>query len=138
MGDRANVWIRESKKDSGIYLYTHWGGSGLPETLQAALKQAKRDDRLNDTPYLTRIIFCHMISYGHSNPASALRESTGYGISNELGDGGARVLTVFPGDKVISQNVDSDITYKTWTIDEFINLKDPSWVYKDDEEEEDE
>lgn len=54
MGDRANVYIREDQTH-GIYLYTHWGSSELPETVRTALA---RHERWSDTPYLARIIFC--------------------------------------------------------------------------------
>ncbi len=51
MGDRGQVKI----KDTGVYLYTHWGASELREAVAAAL--AKAPGRWDDEEYLARIIF---------------------------------------------------------------------------------
>jgi hypothetical protein len=82
MGDRANVKVTGA---GDVFLYTHWYGSELPETLRTAL--ARGIGRWNDPAYLARIIFCEMVK-GHE------MDSTGYGISGECGDGDDRVLTV--------------------------------------------
>ena len=50
MGDRAQVYIM----DTGVYLYTHWGGSRIANDVREAL--AKRW-RWYDPEYLARIIF---------------------------------------------------------------------------------
>ena len=80
MGDRGNIFITRNddtkNNEQGIYLYTHWGGSYLKETLQAALRKKWR---WNDEAYLTRIIFCEMIK-GYES------EETGFGISLEEQD----------------------------------------------------
>ena len=39
MGDRAQVLI----KDEGVYLYTHWGASGLEEEHWREVKQVLED-----------------------------------------------------------------------------------------------
>lgn len=70
MGDRANVFI------SGVYLYTHWGGAGLPYVVQDALKKKWRWD---DDAYLARIIFCEMVK-------KDLEGETGFGISSYMID----------------------------------------------------
>jgi hypothetical protein len=100
VGDRGNVVVvtrdYETKKESGrVYLYSHWGGSELPQTLQNALK---RNVRWNDGAYLTRIIFCQMLAELSGYDAEeTLRESeTGFGISPDLGDGEYPVLVVDP------------------------------------------
>ena len=54
MGDRAQVHIKDEK----VWLYTHWGRSGLVEDVKRAL--AKRL-RWNDPEYLARIIFEEMV-----------------------------------------------------------------------------
>jgi len=41
-----------------VWLYTHWGATYLPVTVQDALK---RRLRWNDESYLARIIFCEMV-----------------------------------------------------------------------------
>lgn len=84
MGDRANVVIRDGEEQ--VCLYTHWNGSELPYVLGRALVRGK--GRWNDFPYLTRIIFCEMIRY------ESIDDTTGFGISQEIGDGGDRVIIV--------------------------------------------
>ena len=86
MGDRANVFMKEQyQEEGGVYLYTHWGGTDLPETVQSAMKKQQRWD---DGSYLARIIFCQMIA-GHE------AGETGYGISATLGDGDDRILIMW-------------------------------------------
>lgn len=67
MGDRAQVFI----KDTGVYLYTHWGGYGLVENVRSSIGKKWR---WKDPEYLARIIFCGMV------PKSKTAEETGYGI----------------------------------------------------------
>jgi hypothetical protein len=73
MGDRRHVVIKETSSPD-VYLYTHWGGHDLPETVQEALS---REERWDDGPYLARIIFCHMIN----GATGGLGGTTGLGIS---------------------------------------------------------
>lgn len=80
MGDRANVIVKDG--DSTVYLYTHWSGSDLPRLVQAALERAYKGNRLDDGPYLARIVFCEMLKQ------DSLDGLTGFGISSTLGDGG--------------------------------------------------
>lgn len=54
MGDRANVYVHHGA-DPGVYLYTHWTGTQLPEMVRTALKRAP--ERWGDDQYLNRIIF---------------------------------------------------------------------------------
>lgn len=78
MGDRANVVIPEQYGDNNqaVVLYTHWGGTELPETLREALA---RRERWDDAAYLARIVFCHMIGEDFAG-------ETGYGIATRLPD----------------------------------------------------
>jgi hypothetical protein len=71
MGDRAQIKI----EDNGVFLYTHWCGSELKDTLKQAL--IRGESRWNDSEYLTRIIFCEMIQHDDDS----LLKTTGYGIS---------------------------------------------------------
>lgn len=71
MGDRGNVLVKENSEDPGIYLYTHWSGTELPDIVQGALSRGK--GRWGDTPYLTRIIFSDMVR-------EDIDGETGYGI----------------------------------------------------------
>ena len=91
MGDRANVYVKDFDQKSGTYLYTHWSGDELPQIVQTALAKRMRWD---DSPYLTRIIFCEMVK-------DAYYEETGYGISATVGDGDDRILVVDPNTQTI-------------------------------------
>lgn len=73
MGARAQVKI----KDTGVYLYTHWGaGRIFDDVIQAISKQWRWDD----PEYLTRIIFDSM-------KRSDIESETGYGIgTSQHGD----------------------------------------------------
>ena len=84
MGDRANVLVKSSNTDRGVWLYTHWGGTELPSKLRKALAMRERWD---DPAYLTRIIFDVMTEGQHG-------ETTGFGISSQAQDGADRVLIV--------------------------------------------
>lgn len=85
MGDRGNIAVLQSNGDQ-VWLYSHWGGSELPERLQAGLKAGK--DRWTDESYLTKIIF------GHAVPAKNWMEETGYGISCRMQDNEHPILVV--------------------------------------------
>ena len=76
MGDRANVVIKNG--DSEVFLYTHWGGTELPEAVTAALRRGVQ--RWTDASYLARIVFCEMVSEDDWDGL------TGYGISASIGD----------------------------------------------------
>jgi len=76
MGDRAQI-ISAEDEDSEIYLYTHWGGEHVPQTLAAALDRGR--SKWNDPAYLNRIIFCEMIK-------DDVDGETGFGISNQYQD----------------------------------------------------
>ncbi len=107
MGDRANILVKESTEDSGVYLYTHGEGSILPEKLHKALAKKVR---WNDCQYLTRIIFDVMTENNHG-------EETGYGISAFLGDGSDRVLVVDCDNQTVSYK-----GFKIWSFQEFSEL----------------
>lgn len=105
MGDRGNIHVREDANDTGVWLYTHWTGSSLEETLRKALVRGR--DRWDDCPYLTRIIFCEMLK--DDGGGDSLDQTTGYGISARLGDGGTDLevnvetqVVSLPGGKTLS------------------------------------
>lgn len=68
LGDRRNVVLEYPEAD--VALYTHWGGTEMPEDLKFALERAK--PRWHDPAYCGRIIFSSLIS-NHD-------EETGWGI----------------------------------------------------------
>ena len=72
MGDRGQVLV----KDIGVYLYTHWGASGLIDVVREAIA---RRERWDDPEYLARIVFCAMV-------AGQEKELTGFGIGTHLHD----------------------------------------------------
>ena len=84
MGDRANIRVLQGHRKGSVYLYTHWGGTGLARTLQTALK---RKQRWVDEAYLARIIFCEMIKGAEDG-------ETGFGIATSPPDNGHQILTV--------------------------------------------
>mgnify|MGYP001590134658 CR=1 FL=1 len=67
MGERGQLQIGK------VYLYTHWEGDKLKETLKTALS---RKERWDDEEYLARIIFCEMVKGSQD-------ETTGYGIGTQ-------------------------------------------------------
>jgi hypothetical protein len=82
MGDRANVVIRDSYRPNNnpreaVFLYSHWGGTDLPEIVREALAEAR--NRWNDESYLARMIFDRMIGDEQG-------DETGFGISTRLTD----------------------------------------------------
>jgi hypothetical protein len=73
MGSRAQVHI----KDTGVYLYTHWGADHIENDVTRAIG---RGQRWGDPEYLTRIIFDEM-------KGSNIKSETGYGIgTSQHGD----------------------------------------------------
>ena len=66
MGDSGQVLI----EDIGVYLYTHWKASELPEIIHRAIS---RKQRWNHPEYLARIIFSEMTK-GEED------KETGFGI----------------------------------------------------------
>ena len=87
MGDRAQVHVVANKNkeyNHDVWLYTHWGGTGLPETVASAIS---RGERWTDAEYLTRIIFSTMIE-------QEVDGELGYGIGNHQHGDVYRVITV--------------------------------------------
>jgi hypothetical protein len=69
MGDRAMAEIKT--EDGSLFVYTHWGGSSLPDNAKAAVKAAK--PRWSDSPYAIRIIVDQLTKDGRD-------QETGYGL----------------------------------------------------------
>lgn len=104
MGDRGNVLIKENAEDKGIYLYTHWSGTELPDVVKSALARGK--GRWGDTPYLTRIIFSDMIR-------DDIDGETGYGIGSHEVDGNHPTIILNDGAHTVT------IEDVRWTYKEF-------------------
>ena len=71
MGDRSQIAIKDG--DAKVYLYSHWGGSGIFETLQKCIKAGAR---LDDPEYFARIVFREM--------GAGKGGETGYGIGTAM------------------------------------------------------
>lgn len=89
MGDRANIKIIQhdgtTMEEPALFLYSHWGGDGMANTLKRALIRGA--SRWDDEIYLARIIFNEMTK-GDEN------ETTGFGISTYIGDNEHPIITV--------------------------------------------
>jgi len=128
MGDRGNIVIRSRSNSNreDVWLYTHWGGSAIKETLAQALK---RKVRWNDPAYLARIIFCEM-------SGGSMSQETGFGISTWQCDNEYDRLVVdverqrvysVPEPKeerygpiYLPDKLDASNTNGVWTFEEFI------------------
>ena len=86
MGDRANVYIHQDD-EPGVYLYTHWTGTELPQTVRASLISPRGQARIDDIAYLTRIIFEDMLD-------GSFGTETGYGIATYAPDGDDRIVDI--------------------------------------------
>jgi hypothetical protein len=73
MGDRAVIGVTHPTSDTTIYLYTHWEGYRICETLAVGLDTASAMGRLTDYEYATRIIFDTL--------TGCTGGATGFGIS---------------------------------------------------------
>lgn len=86
MGDRAQVAVKQ-RGGKPVYLYTHWNGSELEDTVRDALAKRWRWD---DPMYLTRIVFCEMVKGDEAS-------ETGFGIGlNKQGDLNKPLITLDP------------------------------------------
>lgn len=131
MGDRANVFVQVAERTvtnpGHVVFYTHWGGYKLPIAVKKALSKRERWD---DPSYLARIIFCQMTE-------GRWDETTGFGISTEIGDNEHNLLYVWPDTnswKLVGIYPESRLAeveagqwrdpIKSWTFEEFINTSD--------------
>lgn len=77
MGDRGCVCLiyDAPEENNKVWLYTHWNGGKLEETVKNALIRGRA--RWDDQEYLARIIFCQMLIDGNGK----LESNTGFGIA---------------------------------------------------------
>jgi len=115
MGDRGNVYCKEQwEKKGGVYLYSHWGGSNLPNIVQTVLTRKQRWD---DGAYLTRMIFCAMVR-------NDIDGEVGYGISTTLCDNGHPIVVVDVNTQTIgfASEDNEPKMFVEWSFDEYIAL----------------
>ena len=103
MGDRGNIIVKDG--ESKVFLYTHWSGSDLPDTIKAALKRGT--DRWTDGQYLARILFCEMIG-------GDIASTTGFGISSVIGDGGTDILINVDDQTVCEADGSNPVPFKAF------------------------
>lgn len=89
MGARAQVLI----KDTGVYLYTHWGAETIQDVVKATVKQGWR---LQDAEYFTRILFENMIAE-HGEAGT----ETGFGIGTSQHSDIEKLVIVDNGERLI-------------------------------------
>lgn len=115
MGDRGQIkLVGTDGLDGGdIYLYTHWGASGMEYDLAIALDRGR--GRWNDPCYLNRIIFSEMIQ-------KEVLEETGYGICTQPHGDVWRMIEVNHEKQTVTISVkqydDNYIAYQ-WLTEEY-------------------
>jgi hypothetical protein len=116
MGNRANVYLHHGH-ELGVYLYTHWAGDDLPETVRTALDRGEA--RWTDNQYLARIVFDEMLGDRHG-------EETGFGISAVLCDGARRIVDVDTAEQNVTLIVD-DARQASETFTEYVARERADW-----------
>jgi len=142
MGNRANVYIftramvrrvateEPIKAQSGVYLYSHWGGDSLPFIVRQALDTTQ--ERWGDTAYLTRAIFCGMVERD-------VMGLTGYGISALIQDNEHQIIVLDDDSQMIGFAEEPDygdpqpLPSRWFTYKEYLDLtpKQIERVYQD-------
>lgn len=121
MGTRAQAMV----KGKEIYLYQHYDGYDLFNTVVNAVVNAVDAGRFDDDEYLTRMIFCEMVKYD-------VMGSTGFGIGTEI-HGDIEYLVVVDNQK--GQVFEKSIKNGKWTkrfsvpSGKIHNLIDGDWWY---------
>lgn len=113
MGDRANFGFKDRKGDT-VFLYGHWAGFKMLETLANAVKVA--EPRWTDESYATRICISNIIG-------PAWEPLTGWGITvNELADNEHKVPVIDWSNKTFTL-YEEDLTtvVVSLPIDVFVN-----------------
>lgn len=60
MGNRVTFIIEQTENDAPIFIYGHWAGDGMMDTLAHALEHAKVRIDMGDPWYATRMIFGYL------------------------------------------------------------------------------
>lgn len=106
MATHGNVVVTEEGGGT-IYLYQHWDAYNLPGVVARALDRDRR--RWDDGQYLTRILFSQMLK-----ETDMLDETTGFGLSTTMGDGGVEVYVDLEAQTV---KFDDEVS----SFEEFVN-----------------
>jgi len=122
MGDRANVYIQSNGE--GVYLYTHWGGSELPEIARVALA---KNWRWHDPSYLARIVLDTM--------TEGTCDETGFGVWPSLGDNSYPIIVLDTDAQLVHFVAESEMdkppieraALKSFSFTHYIRLKRAAW-----------
>jgi hypothetical protein len=104
MGTHAEVWFHEEAASDPIIFYQHFDGYDIAHFVADALHEGGMG-RINDPPYLARIIFTEMIRNGLDN-------TTGYGITQH---------------SAVSKDYEYIVKVRC-------NFDNDTWIYYNDEE----
>lgn len=118
MGDRRQVHF----EDMGLWYYTHWGGSSLPENLKGAITEAK--PRWGDDSYCFRIILSQLIGEDWNS-------ETGHGLNSHSMDSEYKDFIVNIKEQTVT------IEGETQTFEEFIGgiaKEETKEIEKEDDE----
>ncbi|ULA64482.1 MAG: hypothetical protein LZF86_140007 [Nitrospira sp.] len=74
MGDRGNIVMKDGNQE--IFFYTQWRGEELLTVVRSALARRQRWD---NSPYLSRMVFCELVK-------GRVDDAAGFGISTERDD----------------------------------------------------
>lgn len=115
MGDRSNVVI-EDFDGSRVYLYAHWAGEDILKSAVHGLESG----RYNDSAYLARIVFEHMIRNDRGL-------ETGFGISTVIQDNEHPIFVIsnhdqFNGTRVWFENASGDAVSEQIPHTEFLDI----------------
>jgi hypothetical protein len=112
MGSRGNVYVTDSSSEAydngarGLYIYSHWDGHELPAMVQLALEFGR--ERWSDDSYLMRILVDQITQSGRD-------QTTGYGLSFELGDNSYPITIVDLGRREVAwAHAGSEQNPKAW------------------------
>ncbi len=108
MGDRGQVLI----KDVGVYLYTHWGATGLIKKVHEAVAKKWR---WKDPEYLARIIFDCM-------KGNDTDSETGHGIGTEKHKDIWRLITLDCKSQIVTVEDHRKLVYRG-SFSEFVDRK---------------
>ena len=124
MGDRANFGFRDRKGDT-VFLYGHWAGFKMLETLARAVQAA--EPRWSDETYATRIAISNIVG-------PDWEQKTGWGITvNELADNEHKVPVIDWTNKTFTL-FEEDLTTVVFStdlnkfVDKYSQLETPAMV----------
>ena len=125
MGDRGNIFFVDDELSEsqwgGVYMYTHWSGSVLPQIVQQALQRGK--SRWGDPQYFARIVFCELVG-------EDIQGTTGFGLGTRIGDNEHLIVRVNDLEGTVSfcePGMEADRTaepVRTWGYEEFVDAAD--------------